>query len=311
MTIRHLISLAEVGPDGLAQMVRHALDIAAGRDGSARPLADKVVGVYFRGTSTRTRTAFTVGAVKLGATPVAYGPHDLQTNTGETLGDTARVLSGFLDALVIRTNGAVGEMKEFASQDSMAVINAMSDNEHPTQAVADLVTIHEALGRLDGVHILYVGEGNNTAAALALAVSMTPRMRLTVVTPEGYGLPCCVLKKANEFARSSGAVVEVHHCFERLPRHVDVVYTTRWQTMGVAKAETDWLEKFKPFTVTKEMMARVSKPSGTIFMHDLPAVRGLDVVNEVLDGSQSRAFRQAVHKLTSAMAILAWCIGSR
>jgi ornithine carbamoyltransferase len=306
--VRHLLSLAEVGPDNLAGLVRDSLEIAAGREGGAKPLSGKIVGIYFRGTSTRTRTAFTAGALRLGAGVVAYGPRDLQIETGETVRDTGRVLSGFLDALVVRTNGGADEMQELAAQGRMAVVNAMSEDEHPTQAIADLVTISEALGHLRGVHVLYVGEGNNSAAALALAVAMTPEMRLTLITPEGYGLPRVALAKADEFARMTGAVVEHHHDIGRPPAEVDAVYTTRWQTMGVPKADPDWKEKFRPFSVTEALMGRVSKPSGTIFLHDLPAVRGDDVVDEVLDGPQSRAFRQAEHKMTSAMAVLKWCL---
>lgn len=308
MAVRHVLSLAGVGAEGLARLVDDSLAMAKGFDGGAKPLAGKIVGVYFRGTSTRTRTAFTVGAMRLGAGVISYGPNDLQIATGESIPDTARVLSGFLDVLVIRTNGSFAEMQAFASQDEMAVVNAMSENEHPTQAVADLVTIKEALGRLDGVHILYLGEGNNSAAALALAVALTPKMRLTVVTPEGYGLPAPALEAAAALARERGSVVEQHHGMDDLPRGVEVVYTTRWQTMGVPKSDPDWRDKFAPYSVTPEVMSRVSKPSGTIFLHDLPAVRGAEVVDEVLDGPQSLAFRQARHKMTSAMAVLAWCI---
>lgn len=305
--MRHVLSLADVGPDGLAEMIDDALAIAAGRTAADLPLAGKIAGIYFRGTSTRTRTAFTVGAMKLGAHVVTYGPNDLQLVTGESIQDTARVLANYLDFLVIRTNESVEEMRTLAAQSEMSVINAMSEYEHPTQAVADLVTIREALGRLHDTHVLYIGEGNNSAAALALAVAMTEGMRLTLVTPEGYGLPRETHEAAGAFARRSGATVEEHHDVETLPRGVDVVYTTRWQTMGAPKADPDWQMKFEPFRVTRELMSRVSKPSGTIFLHDLPAIRGSEVVDEVLDGPQSLAFRQALHKLTGAMAVLKWC----
>lgn len=305
--MRHVLSLAEVGPQELSRLIDDSLSIAAGRGAADRPLAGKTVGIYFRGTSTRTRTAFTVGAMKLGAGVIAYGPNDLQIATGETIQDTARVLSGYLDLLVIRTNGPIEEMRALADQSEMSVVNAMSAYEHPTQAIADLVTIKEALGRLHGVHVLYVGEGNNSAAALALAVAMTEGMRLTLETPEGYGLPHSILATAAAFASRSGATVEQRHGVDSLPKNVDVVYTTRWQTMGEPKAEPDWEKEFAPYRVTEEMMSRVSRPSGTIFLHDLPAIRGSEVVDEVLDGPQSLAFRQARHKLTSAMAVLKWC----
>jgi ornithine carbamoyltransferase len=309
LTARHLLTITELGPETLSWLIDRSLEMAHGDAGRAQPLRGKIVGIYFRGTSTRTRTAFTVGALRLGGQTIAYGPNDLQVITGETPQDTGRVLSGFLDTLVIRTNGAMAEMRALAEQGEMSVINAMSEHEHPTQALADLATIKEAFGRLHDIHVLYLGEGNNTAAALALAVSLTPRMRLTLATPEGYGLPEDVLARAQAYARQSGAQITQHHDIERLPTGVDAVYTTRWQTMGVPKAEANWQEKFEPFRVTAELMALVSG-EGTIFMHDLPAVRGGDVTDEVLDGPQSRAFRQARHKLSSAMAALEWCVSA-
>jgi ornithine carbamoyltransferase len=307
MSVRHLLSLSELGSENLSHLVNRSLEIAAEDLSRASPLANKTVGIYFRGTSTRTRTAFTVGAIKLGAATIAYGPNDLQIVTGETVDDTTRVLSGFLDALVIRTNTSIEEMRAMTAQGRMSIINAMSDNEHPTQAIADLTMLKEEFKRLDDIHVLYVGEGNNTAAALALGVSLTPGMQLTLVTPEGYGLQEDMLKTAQNFARRYGAFVEEHHDIDKLPRRVNAVYATRWQTMGEPKSDPNWRKIFEPYKVTEKMMAEVSKPSGTVFLHDLPAVRGGDVADEVLDGLQSRAFRQAWHKLTSAMAVLEWC----
>lgn len=305
--VKHFLSIGDLSPENFREVCKKALTVSQRAEAGERPLKGKFVGIYFRGTSTRTRTAFTVGAHRLGAEVINYGPNDLQINTGETVFDTGRVLSGFLDMLVIRTNDTLAEMTALAEQNRMLVINAMSQNEHPTQAIGDLVTIHEAFGHLDGIHVLYIGEGNNTAAALALAMAQAPGMRLTVVTPSGYGLPPSVLEKANRLSTRTRSVIEQHHRIDRLPRCVDVVYTTRWQTMGVPKADADWLPKFAPYKITAALMATVSNPSRTIFLHDLPAIRGLEVENEVLDGPQSLAFRQAQHKLTGAMAILEWC----
>ncbi len=304
---RHLLSLLDIGPANLSLLVDRALEFAT-HEPDVPPLIGKTVGIYFKRTSTRTRTAFTVATIKLGATPIAYGPNDLQICTGETFQDTARVLTGYLDALVVRTNESIDEMRAFASQNEMAVVNAMSDTEHPTQAIADLVTIREAFGRLHGVDVLYLGEGNNTAAALAFAVALTPGMRLTLLTPAGYGLDSRVLETARGLSMQNGSVVEERHDVSSVRDKFDVVYATRWQTMGVTKPDRDWKEKFKSYCVTPELMQRFSKSEKSIFMHDLPAVRGEDVVDEVLDGPQSLAFRQARHKLTSAMAVLAWCL---
>ena len=307
--INHVLSVQQMGAERLTSLVDRALVIANGDHGNKRTLAGRVVGIYFRGASTRTRTAFSVGAMKLGADIIWYGPNDLQINTGETLEDTARVLSNYVDALVVRTNGSVEEMRAMTMQEDMAIINAMSECEHPTQSIADLVTIKETFGRLNDIHVLYLGEGNNTAAALAFATAQIKGMRLTVATPEGYGLPESVLTRAAEMARRSGSVVSQLHNLDELPRDVDIVYTARWQTMGVPKAEAGWEAKFAPFKVSAALMQRVSKSAKTVFMHDLPAVRGGDVDDEVLDGPQSRAFRQAYHKMTSAMSVLEWSMG--
>ena len=309
--MRHFLSLKQVAPDQLARLVRRSVEFASGRDWDKRPLVDKTIGLFFRRSSTRTRTSFTVGAQRLGAATLSFGPQDLQLVTGETLEDTGRVLSGYLDALVIRTNDAVAEMAALAQQGRMAVINAMSAEEHPTQALADLSTILEARGRLEGVHVLYLGEGNNTVSALAFGLAKVPGARLTVVTPEGYGMQEPALEETQRMGRQRGTVIEQHHDPDDLPRGVDVVYTTRWQTMGEPKPDLDWRRKFLPFTVDARVMQRVSKPAGTIFLHDLPAVRGDDVTDEVLDGPQSLAWRQAEHKLFGAMAVLEFCLNER
>jgi ornithine carbamoyltransferase len=305
--VKHLLSIRDLDADAQKHLIDTSLAIARGEWKTKRPLADRVVGLYFSKTSTRTRTAFAVGAMKLGASTIIYGPNDLQINTGETIGDTARVLANFMDVLVVRTNESVAEMEQLAAQDQMSIINAMSDNEHPSQALADLSALKEAKGTLAGVHLLFIGEGNNSAASLALAVGRTAGLRLTLVTPDGYGLPEKDLADAQRLAAEHGSWVEEIHDMSRLPAGVDAVYTTRWLTMGVKKSDPGWLDQFRPYCVTREVMERVSKPSGTIFLHDLPAMRSYEVTDEVLDGPQSIAFRQAFHKMTSAMSILAWC----
>jgi ornithine carbamoyltransferase len=310
MSIKHLLSIASLSSEELAGLVDRSAAFAAG--GACRETLDgKIIGLYFQKPSTRTRTAFAVGALKLGAQIVTYGGDDLQTTTGETIEDTARVLSGYLDALVVRTNKTFKEMEAWTCQDRTAIVNAMSENEHPTQAIADLSTLKEAFRSLEGLSLLYLGEGNNTAAALALAVARTPGMKITFVTPEGYGLKGAILDEVHETACRHGAMIEHHHRIDKLPRNVDAVYTTRWRTMGEPHAEPDWQRKFAPFSVTMSMIRRVSKSSGTVFLHDLPAVRGEDVAEEALDCAQSLAWRQAQHKLFSAMAILEWCLTSK
>jgi len=308
MPIKHFLSLADLQPEELAHLVNRSVGFAGGEGTERATLAGKIVGIYFRKPSTRTRTSFTVGALKLAAQTVTFGQNDLQIVTGETLEDTTRVLSGYLDALVIRTNETIAEMRTLAGQNEMSVINAMSENEHPSQAIADLSTIKERFGQLANIHVLYFGEGNNTATALAWAVAKTPEMKITFATPSGYGLPESTLEATRQCSRRYGAVIEQQHDLNKLPQNVDVVYTTRWQTMGVPHTDPHWREMFRPYSVTLTLMRRVSKSTNTIFLHDLPAVWGDDVTAEVLNGPQSFAWRQARYKMFSAMAILEWCL---
>lgn len=305
--VRHLLSIADLKPSDIEQITRRSVEIGSRDFQEAKSLEGKAVGIYFRKTSTRTRTSFTVGAARLGAITISYGPSDLQTNTGETIDDTGKVLSGFLDALVIRTAESIAEMKALAAQDRMAVINAMSDNEHPTQALADLGTLTEHFGNLNNIKVLYMGEGNNTASALALAFARIPGAQLTILSPPGYVLDQNVMDRARKWADLYGADIQQHHTLDALREKVDVVYTTRWQTTGTTKNDPNWLKDFAPFKVTKDLFNRVST-SQTVFMHDLPAVRDQEVDAEVLDGSKSIVFRQARYKLFSAMAVLEWCI---
>jgi ornithine carbamoyltransferase len=302
---RHVLSILDLAPEEVLYLCRRALRI---KHAPADPqtLRGRTAGIYFRRTSTRTRAGFTVGAGRLGATVLSLGPDDLQTNTGETLEDTARVLAGYLDVLVMRTSGPVEEMRTFAAHPGMSVVNALSSDEHPTQALTDLTTLLEHFGRLEGLSVLYCGEGNRTAAALALALARVPGARLTLATPAGYGVDPEKLSAARALAAVHGAAVEETHDPGALPAGVDVVYTSRWQEMGVSKPDPDWRSHFAPFRVTEALLERVSG-SGTVFMHDLPAVRNEDVDDAVLDGPRSLAWVQAQHKMFSAMAVMEWC----
>ncbi|MGH2732525.1 MAG: ornithine carbamoyltransferase [Actinomycetota bacterium] len=303
---RHLLSLADLSGCEIRQVVQRGLEYASGAVRLEGQLSDCILGTYFTKTSTRTRTAFSAGALRLGARVIAYGPGDLQTNTGETLEDTGQVLSRMLDILVARTAEDPAELAALASQDRMAVINAMTADEHPTQALADLTTILQRLGHLEGMRLLYVGEGNNTAAALALAFSRLPGNELHFRTPPGYGLGRPFLERGEAWARVAGGMLVERHDVERLPEQIDVVYTTRWQTTGTIKHEPNWRQDFDPFRVDSAMMARYPD---AVFMHDLPAHRGEEVTAQVLDGPASIVFDQAENKVYSAMAVLEWCAG--
>jgi ornithine carbamoyltransferase len=182
----------------------------------------------------------------------------------------------------------------------------MSAAEHPTQALADLTTLTQRFGRVEGLRVLYVGEGNNTASALTLALSRYADTALYLRTPPDYGLEQRFLDRAAVNAKRGGAVVEERHDMADLPP-VDVVYTTRWQTTGTVKHTEDWREVFAPFQVNGAVMAATG---AAVFLHDLPAHRGEEVTAEVLDGPASLAFGLAENKYHSARAVLEWCAGA-
>jgi ornithine carbamoyltransferase len=300
---RSLISLDDLSDEALREIVDRGVALSRGGVANA-PLAGLVVGIYFRKTSTRTRTAFSSGALRLGAGIIGFGPGDLQLNTGESSADTGRVLSGMLDVLVARTAGDPEEMRVWAAQRRMAVVNAMSADEHPTQALADLTTLALHFGAIDGLRVLYVGEGNNTAAALALGLSRYRGTTLELRTPPGYGLAPAAHERAAVWAKATGSAIAERHDLDDLPADFDVVYTTRWQTTGTSKPDPRWRDAFTPFQVTAELMSRQAH---AVFLHDLPAHRGEEVVADVLDGPLSLAFQQAENKMYSAMAVLEWC----
>jgi ornithine carbamoyltransferase len=301
---RHVLSVLDLTPQEVLYLCRRAIRIKHART-QPQTLRGRSVGVYFPRASTRTRTGFQVGAGRLGATVVFYGPGELQTSTGESIQDTARVLAGYLDVLVTRTGEGFEEMEAFAAHPTLSVVNAGSRDEHPTQALADLTALLDHFGRLEGLDVLYCGAAGPSAASLALALSRIRGTRLTLATPEGHGLDARTLATARALAAEHGARIEQTHDVDAAPRGVDVVYTSRWDE--AAKADADARRAFEPFRVTRALMERVSRERGTVFMHDLPAVRGEDVEGEVLDGPQSLAWAQARHKLFSAMSVLEWC----
>ncbi|HKT01646.1 MAG TPA: ornithine carbamoyltransferase [Rugosimonospora sp.] len=300
-TGRGLLRIADLDTAELRALVDRSCQLCRNPADHGAPLSGTAVGILFTQTSTRTRTAFTVGSIRLGGTPVGYGPTELQTNTGETLADTGAVLGGMLDLLVIRTNGTTGDLAVVAGGGAAPVINAMTRDEHPTQAISDLATLTLRFGRLDGINLLYVGEGNSTATALAAALARIPGCVAVFLTPPGYGLPGDVLAAARRAARDTGATIVEEHDMEARPAVTDVVYTTRWQTTGTTKPDDRWRELFRPFHVETAFMK--CWPTA-VFMHDLPAHRGEEVSSEVLDGPSSIAWQQAAMKLPSAMAVL-------
>jgi ornithine carbamoyltransferase/carbamoyltransferase len=295
------LSIRELSPDELAYLAIRAGEIWADPGSVSKSLAGTVVATLFEKTSTRTRTAFSVAALRLGAELINYGPDSLQLNTGESLQDTARILGLMLDGLVIRTSRTLADLVDMVDAGGPPLINAMAAEEHPTQAVCDLATLRRHFGTVANLSVLYVGEGNNTASALAFALARTPGARLTLYVPPGYGLPDNQLRSAIADATAVGATIRQIDRAANLPTEVDAVYTTRWQTTGTNKTDPYWRQTFRPYHVDLAFLARWPD---AVFMHDLPAHRGDEVSGEALEAPVSLVWDQARMKLISAIAVL-------
>lgn len=265
-------------------------------------LAGKAVMMIFQKPSTRTRISFEQAIVQLGGHPITVNWQELQLGRGETIADTARVLERYVDGIVARVYKH-SDLEELAKHAEVPVINALSDREHPCQAVGDMLTIYEKKGRLKGVNLTYVGDGgNNVAHSLLLAASKLG-LNVRIGTAEGYDPDPEILKLAEEEASSSGATVEIVRSPEEALRAADVVYTDVWVSMGQEAERERRVKDLSKFRVTPELMRLARKDA--IFMHCLPALRGMEVVDEVIDGHWSVVWDQAENRLHAQKAILA------
>ncbi|WP_158893576.1 ornithine carbamoyltransferase [Amycolatopsis anabasis] len=301
------MSYRYVDADEREKLLKLAVEFATAPDSFRGILDGRSVGLLFSAPSTRTRTSFWRAAGDLGADVISYGPGDLQLSTGETWADTGRVLSEYLDAVVIRTNGPLDDMRTLAEH-LPSTINALSIEEHPTQAIADYCALYEHFGKVEGTRLAYFGEGNNTAAALALLLTRIPGVRCDFYCPPGFGLDEATAALAGAGA-DWGSRFRMFDKVPDDPDPVDVVYTTRWESMGTKRGSADWRAAFAPFSVTAEVFARFAEPGRTVLMHDLPATRGEEVADDVLDADYSIVRRQAYHKRTAAGAALLWSLG--
>lgn len=306
--MHHMLSLASLEQRDLLQLIDRGCEFANSSPERCS-LERQCIGLEFRKTSTRTRTSFAAAAARLGATPIIFGPNDLQTNTGESLQDTVMVLSKYLRALIVRSAGDPAELRNMADLNVLPIVNAMTADEHPTQALTDVSMIKRQFGRLSALRLLYCGEGNNTAIALAYAISRLPGMEADFRTPVGFGIPADVLQRCAELSSNHGGMVRHSHNPPDPDESgmFDIVYATRWQTTGTSKSNHAWHHLFEPFRVREALMHNSSGPRRPVFMHDLPAVRGEDCDASVLDGPSSIAFQQAEQKLFTAMAVIEWC----
>lgn len=301
-TKKDFLTVTDINSEQLYQLLELAKEIkqkhAAGVDYA--PLKGKTLAMIFEKSSTRTRVSFEVGMLQLGGHALFLTDRDLQIGRGETISDTAQVLSEYVNGIMIRTFEHE-KVEELAAKGSIPVINGLTDSVHPCQALADLLTIQEVKGELKGLKLAYVGDGNNVAHSLMHACALAG-MDISVATPAGYE-PCDqVVAETLQIASVTGSKVEIVHDPHVAVKDADVVYNDVWTSMGQENENAKRLQDFAGFQVNAELVA-AAKPD-YIFMHCLPAHREEEVSAEVIDGPNSVIFHQAGNRLHAQKAIL-------
>ena len=300
---RDCLTLAEFAPEEVRLFLDEALKLKMLRRSRIpfRPLFGKTLAMVFQKPSNRTRVSFEVGMYQLGGHALPLSPQELQIGKRETPSDTGRVLARYIDAIMVRTFDHE-ELEELAAAADVPVINGLSDSHHPCQALADLLTVREELGELEGVKITYVGDGNNVAHSLALGCALTGA-ELTISHPPNYGPDPRVVKLA---ARLGDAPTLTEDPQEGVAG-ARVVHTDVWASMGQEAEAEERKKQFMPYQVNEKLMSQAAPDA--VFLHCLPAHRGEEVTSEVIDGPQSRVFDQAENRLHAQKALLYLLLG--
>ncbi|MFZ5908046.1 MAG: ornithine carbamoyltransferase [Nitrospirota bacterium] len=294
---RDFLTLRDLTTQEIHLLLQRAQDLKKGKDAAKCPLIGKSIGLLFEKASTRTRISLEVGMYQLGAQTIYMNPREIQMGRGETLHDTAKVLSRYLDAVVIRTFSHE-TLKEFASHASIPVVNGLSDLHHPCQALGDLQTIIERKGRIEGIRLAYVGDGNNVANSLIEAASLTG-MNISLACPEGYDPDTDVVSRAKESAGNT--LIVVRDPVDAVSG-ADVVYTDVWVSMGQENEATKRRRKFEKYQINAALLSHAHRDA--IVLHCLPAHRGEEITDEVMDGPRSAVFDQAENRLHTQKALL-------
>ena len=299
MKNKHLLSITDLTSQEVWSLVRWGGKLK--KEPASPVLAGKTVALLFEKPSLRTRVTFDVAIHELGGHPIYLGRDEVGMGVREPAADIARVLSRYVSALVVRTF-AQSTLDTLANFASVPVINALSNEEHPCQALADLLTIYENKGGLEGINIAYVGDGNNVAVSLALAAASVGA-NFAIASPPGYSIPAPVVEEARKRARASGGNVTLAESPQQVTRDADVVYTDVWVSMGQETEAERRRKAFEPYQVDADLLAQAR--DGALFMHPLPAHPGEEISAGLLEHPQSVVFDQAENRLHIQKAILA------
>ena len=300
--LRHLLAVHDLTREDVQALFREAAALKAMRRRAlaTQRLSGKTLGLFFEKPSTRTRVSFEAGMNQLGGQSLFLSVTDIQMRRGESVADTARVLSRYLDGLVIRSY-AHSTVEEWARYATIPVINGLTELHHPCQVLSDLFTIREKKRRLKGVKIAYVGDGNNVANSLIEGVALMG-MAISVACPSGYEPAASIVEWATGRARRTGASIEILRDPSVAVKGADVLYTDVWTSMGQEKEEAHRLEVFGPYQLNERLLA-AAQPDA-IVMHCLPAHRGQEITTGALDGPHSVVLDQAENRLHVQKAIL-------
>lgn len=306
---KDFLKLSDHSPATVLALVKEAVLLKKGHGKkparAKKPLEGKTIGLLFSKSSTRTRTAFEAGMYQLGGNVVVLRPDEIQLTRGEPLHDTARVLSGYLDGLVVRTFRQE-DLESLAACASIPVINALTDRYHPCQAVADYATLLQIYGRLKGLKLAYIGDGNNVAHSLIVGGAMLG-VHVAVATPKKYAPDKAVVDTARFFAEGSGGSITLFNDPASAASGADALYTDVWVSMGQEAESARRRRDFKGYIIDRALLKR-AKPDCKV-LHCLPAHRGEEIAADVIDGPQSAVFLQAEYKLHAQKAVLKLFLG--
>jgi ornithine carbamoyltransferase len=300
---RDFIALIDYTPEELRYLIQQAIDLKRKlKTGEVyQPLKGKTLGMIFEKNSTRTRVSFEVGMYQLGGHALFLSGHDLQIGRGETISDTAQTLSRYLNGIMIRTY-AHKTVIELARAATIPVINGLTDKMHPCQALADYQTIYEKKGKLEGIKLAYIGDGNNMAHSLMMGGSKLG-VHVAVASPEGYDPDPEIVEMAREQAELTGGKITLHRDPKEAAADADVIYTDVWASMGFEQEQQEREKAFRDFQVNDDVVRYAKRDY--LFMHCLPAHRGEEVAESVIDGPNSVIFDQAENRLHAQKAIMA------
>ncbi len=305
---RDFLAIADFSAEELWRMLRRAMDLKRQwqQHGMNPPLlAGKSLGMVFQKPSLRTRVSFEMAMQHLGGYAFYLGPQEIGLGKREAISDVARVLAGYVDAIMARVFDHE-HVLELARWADVPVINGLSDYNHPCQAMADMLTMYEHFGRLEGLRITFVGDGNNVAVSLMHAAAKLGA-HFTWVGPQGYEPPADAVAQARAFAEASGSTIALLHDPAEAVADADVIYTDTWVSMGQEEEAQKRMRVFPPYQVNAALLAK-ARPTA-IVMHCLPAHRGYEITDEVMDGPQSVVFQQAHNRLHAQKGILVEVFG--